>query len=97
MAKLELTDEYLREEGDWISSANTKWKQIHEEVLDYDEGRLTKSYVWQSIESGRYYSFVYCTNSWDDYSSDADYNEDGYQIEEVEPVEVTVIQYKAKK
>jgi hypothetical protein len=95
MAELELTEEYLREEGSWVSSNDATWRKVDEEIIDYDEGYLTTNYVWQNKVSGRYYSFTEASNSWDE--SGYGLNEDGFQIEEVEPVEVTVIQYRAKK
>ena len=96
MADLELTDEYLADNGTYISSydKNPVWREIRTEVVDYDEGHLITNYVWQNIASGRYYSFTEQSNSWADYDA---YNEDGYNIEEVEPVEVVVIQYRTKK
>lgn len=78
----------------WNSNEAQGWRKISEELVDYDEGSVTTAYVVQNIESGRFYSYTEMTNSWDD--SDYDYDDD-YEIEEVVPVEVTVIQYKTKK
>lgn len=66
--------------------ADSQWNLVESFDLDYDEGTVSRQYVYENTNTGKFWSFITYSNSWSDvYEEDEE-----FEVFEVEPRDVLV-------
>lgn len=87
----ELTKAIIEEEGltsSWRAKKSENWEVVSESLHDYDEGNVTKRYIFRNKQTNEYWAYYETSNSWSEWGDDE--NEEPVRVY---PKQVLVTQY----